>query len=177
MLIVAFAFAVIFLFRDVQILVVPDHKTLTGRLSVYALLVLVGIAVFANLADGRPAWTDRRFALWAIAVQLSQLTISLLLRHFSAGRFAWIGVILPSPAFLMALCVLASEIQGGLRDVNGLIAAELAALVWLVIVSGLTTALGWFDNPWEDRKFALDFAMMTSCTAVIFVPFCFSQWA
>jgi hypothetical protein len=115
MLIVAFAFAVIFLFRDVQILAVLDHKTLTGRLSIYALLILVGIAVFANLADGRPAWTGRRFALGAIAVQLSQLTIGLLLRHFSSGRFAWIGVILPSPAFLMALCVLASEIQGGHR--------------------------------------------------------------
>ena len=73
----------------------------------------------------------------------------------------------------MALCVLACEIQGGLRDVKGFVAVEMVALIWFVIVSGLATALCWFDNPWDDRKFAVDFAMMTSCTAVIFVPFCF----
>jgi hypothetical protein len=173
MLIVAFAFAVIFLFRDVQILAMPVRKAFAGRLVTYALLLLAGIGIFATLADGRPAWTGRRFALAAIAVQLSQLTISLVLRHVSSGRFGWIGSILPSPAFLMALCALAFEIQSGLLDVNALAAVEIVTLVWLVIVGGLAAALCWFDNPWEDRKFASDFAMMTACTAVIFVPFCF----
>jgi hypothetical protein len=172
-LIVAFAFAVIFLFRDVQVLAVPARRTFTGRLGIYALLLLAGIAIFATLADGRPAWTGRRFALGAIAVQLLQLAITLVLRYVSSGQFGWIGSILPSPAFLMALCALAFEIQSGLLDVNSFAAVEIVTLVWLVIVGGLAAALCWFDNPWEDRKFASDFAMMTGCTAVIFVPFCF----
>src|ERR1700690_2176777 len=171
MLIVAFALTVIFLFRDVQILAIPARKTFPGRLSIYAVLLLVGMAIFATLADGRPAWTGRRFALGAIAVQLSQLTINLVLRYFSSGRFGWIGSILPSPAFLMALCALAFEIQTWLPGIDAFTAVEIVTLVWLVIVSGLAAALCWLDNSWEDRKFASDFAMMTTCTAVIFVPF------
>jgi hypothetical protein len=63
MLIVAFAFAVIFLFRDVQIFAIPSGKTFTARLSIYAVLLLFGMAIFANFADGRPALTGRRFAV------------------------------------------------------------------------------------------------------------------
>jgi hypothetical protein len=172
-LIVALAFAVIFLFRDVQVLAVPARKTFAVRLGIYAVLLLAGTAIFASLTAGRAAWTGRRFALGAIVVQLSQLTIGLVLQHFSAGRFGWIGSILPSPAFLMALCALAFEIPNGLLDVDAFTAVAILTLAWFVIVGGLAATLCWLDNPWEDRKFACDFAMMTTCTAVIFVPFCF----
>ena len=42
---------------------------------------------------------------------------------------------------------------------------------WALIVAGLASALSFMREPWEDRKFATDFAMLTSCTALIFVPF------
>jgi hypothetical protein len=173
MLIVAFAFAVIFLFRDVQILAVPARKILTVRFMGYATLLFTGMATFVTFTGGHPAWTGRRFALGAIAVQISQLMISLMLEHHSAGRYAWIGCIQPSPAFLMALCVLAFEIQNRLLDVDPVRAIEIVTAVWFVIVGGLAAVLCWQNNPWEDRKFASDFAMMTSCTALIFIPFGF----
>ena len=173
MLIVASVFAVIFLFRDVQVLAGSARKTFTIRLGIYAVLLLSGIALFATLTNGRPAWMGRRFALGAIAVQLSQLAIGLVLQHFSAGRFGWIGSILPSPAFLMALCALAFEMQNGHLEVDAITAVGIVTAVWFVIVGGLAAALCWLDNPWEDRKFATDFAMMTTCTAAVFVPFCF----
>jgi hypothetical protein len=172
MLIVAFTFAVVFLFRDVQVLAVPDRKTFTNRLGIYAGLLLLGMAIFARLAEGQLGWTGRRFAVGALAVQLSQLMIGLALRSFWSGRFGWIGSILPSPALLMALCTLALATQNRRLDGGVSSAAEIVALVWLAIVGGFAGALCWFDKPWEDRKFASDFAMMTSCTAVIFVPFC-----
>ena len=73
----------------------------------------------------------------------------------------------------MALCALAFDMQSGLPDVDASTATAIVTLVWFVLVGGLAAALCWLDNPWEDRKFASDFAMMTTCTAVIFVPFCF----
>jgi hypothetical protein len=73
----------------------------------------------------------------------------------------------------MALSALAFQVQNGLLEVDAFRAVEVVTLVWFVIVGGLAAVLCWLDNPWEDRKFASDFAMMTTCTSVIFVPFCF----
>src|SRR5450432_1887810 len=98
MLIVAISFAVIFLFRDVQILAVQDRKLVAVRFGTYAILLLTGMAIFASLTGSRPAWTDRRFALGAIAVQLSELMIGFALQRYAMGRHKWIGCILPSPA-------------------------------------------------------------------------------
>jgi hypothetical protein len=48
---------------------------------------------------------------------------------------------------------------------------EIVTAAWLILVGGSIVVLNWLDNPWEDRNFAVDFALMTSCTALIFVPF------
>jgi hypothetical protein len=171
MLIVALSFAVIFLFRDVQILAVQDRRLLAIRLGTYAILLLTGIAIFANLMGSRSGWTDRRFAFGAIVVQLSELIIAFALKRYSLWRHYWIGCVLPSPAFLVALCALGFEVQIRLLDVDSVTALAVVTATWLLLVGGLVSTLCWLNNPWEDRKFASDFAMMTSCTALIFVPF------
>ncbi len=73
------------------------------------------------------------------------------------------GPILPSPAFFAAMYALNSA--GNTETVNITLGA------WVLIVAGLASALSFMKDPWEDRKFATDFAMLTSCTALIFVPF------
>jgi hypothetical protein len=171
MLIVAISFAVIFLFRDVQILAVQGRRPLAVRLGTYTILLLTGMAVFASLMSSRPGWTDRRFALGAIFVQLSELIIGFALERYSLGRHYWIGCVLPSPAFLVALYALGFEAQIRLRNADPVATLAVVTAAWLLLVGGLVSTLCWMNNPWEDRKFASDFAMMTSCTALIFVPF------
>jgi hypothetical protein len=170
MLIVALAFTVIFLFRDLQILAVPTRRILSVRFASYAILLLAGTAIFVTLTGERPAWTGGRIALGAIAVQVSQLMIILLLKSYSAGRYRWIGCILPAPAFLMSLYFLAFVIQNALLDVEPAVTIAIATAVWLVIIGGLAAVLCWLDKPRDDREFATDFAMMTTCTAAVFVP-------
>jgi hypothetical protein len=164
MVIVAVAFAVIFLFRDVQILVVQDRKALVERFAVYTLLLVSGLTIFAGFAGSRPAWTERQFALWAILAQLVELGIVAVLSRYALGRYTWLGCLLPAPAFLMGLF----EVQRRLVFPNAL---GIVAGVWLAIVAMLAAILWRLNNPWEDRKFARDFAMMSGCTALIFVPF------
>jgi hypothetical protein len=66
---------------------------------------------------------------------------------------------------------LSFAIQGRFFAVNATLAAEIVTGIWLVLVGGIVTVLNWTGNPWQDRQFANDFALMTSCTALIFVPF------
>lgn len=171
MLIVAFTFAVIFLVRDVQLLAMEDRSSYATRLVDYALVLLVGMAVFVTLTGGHPVWTERRFAMGAVAVQVFELLLSVTLRRYVGGWSAWIGSVLPSPAFLTSLCALAPVL---LPNAEGEAAIGMVTAAWFIIAAGLATALCLTDHPWEDRKFASDFAMMTTCTAAIFVPFCFA---
>jgi hypothetical protein len=169
MVIAAVAFAVIFLFRDLQILVVQDRKLLAFRFGIYALLLVTGLTVFAASASSRAAWTGRQFALWAIVAQLSELTIGVALQRYALGRYGWLGCVLPAPAFLMGLWTLGFEAQRRVPNLIGAFAAVTA--VWFLMVGILALILYRMNNPWEDRKFAREFALMSSCTAVIFVPF------
>ena len=97
--------------------------------------------------------------------------MGLVLRKFALGRYSWIGCVLPAPAFMVVLFALSFAIQDRFVTIDATAAAEIVTAVWLAIVGGLVLALNRLDNPWEDRKFANDFALMTSCTALIFVPF------
>jgi hypothetical protein len=174
MLIVALVFTVVFLFRDVQVLAIRDRAVLT-RLAGYALLVVAAVALLAGSGDARPgilySWTQRKFALAAVLVQLAELAVGLALRRIALGRFSWIGCVLPAPAFLVVLFALSFAIQDRFIAIDATAAVEIVTAIWLVLVGGIVLVLNWIDNPWEDRKFASDFALMTSCTALIFVPF------
>ena len=86
------------------------------------------------------------------------------------GRHRWIGCILPCPAFLAVLFALSFAIQDAVGRLSASAAAEVATLCWLGIVGALALLLFKKDDS-ADRQFADDFALMTSCTALIFVPY------
>jgi hypothetical protein len=174
MVIVALVFTIVFLFRDVQILAIRDRPVLP-RFAGYAMLLAAAVALMAGSGDAGPgilhAWTKREFAFGAVLVQVLELALGVALRRFAMGRYSWIGCILPAPAFLVVLFALSFAIQDRFIAIDATVAAEIVTAVWLALVGGLVIALKWLDNPWEDRTFASDFALMTSCTALIFVPF------
>lgn len=172
MFVVAVAFVAVFFFRDVQILVTEDRKLLQVRLGVYAALLAIGTAAFEGAVGSQPGWMERRFALWAMVIQLAELAIALLLeRYHLLGRHSWVGCILPCPAFLVALWILSFEYQYRHPGADGISIMKIVLVAWLLIVAGVTSALSLMKDPWGDRTFAADFALMTSCTALIFVPF------
>jgi len=174
MLIVALVFIVVFLFRDVQVLAIRDRASLT-RFAGYAMLLAAAVALMAGSGGAGPgilhAWTQRRFAFVAVLVQLAELAMGLALRKLALGRYSWIGCVLPAPAFMVVLFALSFAIQDRFIAIDATAAVEIVTAVWLALVGGLVLVLNRLDNPWEDRKFANDFALMTSCTALIFVPF------
>jgi hypothetical protein len=174
MVIVALVFTIVFLFRDVQILAISDRAVLP-RFAGYAMLLAAAVALMAGSGDAGPgilhAWTRREFAFVAVLVQLLELAMGVALRWFALGRYSWIGCVLPAPAFLVVLFALSFAIQDRFTPIDATVAVEIVTALWLALVGGLVIALKWIDNPWEDRKFAADFALMTSCTALIFVPF------
>jgi hypothetical protein len=174
MLIVALVFTIVFLFRDVQILAIGDGAVLP-RFAGYAMLLAAAVALMAGSGGAGPgilhAWTQREFAFVAVVVQLVELALGVALRRFALGRYSWLGCVLPAPAFLVVLFALSFAIQDRFIAIDATVSAEIVTAVWLTLVGGLVMALKWLDNPWEDRKFANDFALMTSCTALIFVPF------
>jgi hypothetical protein len=174
MLIVALVFTIVFLFRDVQVLAIRD-RTILARFAGYAALLVAAVALMAGSGDARPgilhSWTQRKFAFIAVLVQLAELALGFVLRRFAPGRYSWIGCVLPAPAFLVVLFASSFAIQDRFIAIDATAAVEIVTAIWLALVGGIVMVLNWIDNPWEDRKFATDFALMTSCTALIFVPF------
>jgi len=171
MLIVSLAFAVVFLFRDAQVLAAHGRIRPLIRFGIYLPLILLGMTALVRSTGALSGWTDRRFALGAIAVQLIELMIAFVFRRPGLNRHSWIACILPSPAFLVVLYALSLEIRETLHAASVVAAVEIVTISWLLIVATLTSILCWMKNPGEDRQFVTDFAMMTSCTALIFVPF------
>jgi hypothetical protein len=174
MLIVALVFVVIFLFRDVQVLAIRDRATL-ARFVGYATLLVAAVALTAGSGNAGPgilhSWTQRKFAFIAVLVQLAELAVGLALRRIALGRYSWIGCVLPAPAFLVVLFASSFAIQDRFIAIDATAAVEIVTAIWLTVVGGTVMVLKGLDNPWEDRKFANDFALLTSCTALIFVPF------
>jgi len=175
MLIVMLGFIVVFLFRDVQVVTIRDRHALFTRFAGYALLLAAAVALMAASGHARPeifpAWTQRKFASIAVLVQLAELALGFALRRFALGRYSWIGSVLPAPAFLVVLFALSFAIQDRFVAMGASSAVEIVTALWLALVGGVVMVLNWIDNPLEDRKFANDFALMTSCTALVFVPF------
>jgi hypothetical protein len=174
MLVVILIFAVVFLLRDVQVLAISDRAIFT-RLAGYATLIVVSVAIMAGTGDAGPgilhAWTQRKFASVAVLVQLAELAAGFALRRFASGRYSWIGCVLPAPAFLVVLFALSFVVRGRFVAIDATASVQIVTAIWLALVGGIVMVLNWIDNPWEDRKFANDFALMTSCTALVFLPF------
>ena len=169
MLIVALAFALVFLFRDLQILSMARAPA-GVRFTAYVLVTTAGVIIFGWLSGGQPAWIERRFALGAIIVQLLELLAALVLRLYNLGRHAWFGCVLPAPAFLLVVYFLGWQLQAFLPASSPFLAVATVTGVWLFLVITLASILYVFDNPLEDRRFATDFAMMAGFTGVVFVP-------
>lgn len=165
MLIVALVFAVVFICRDVQVLTTTDGKAPGARFALYAALILSATAVVADLD-----WTKRRFALAAVLIQLAEVGLALALRMWKGGRYRWVGCILPCPAFLAVLFALSFAIQDAVFQLSAIAAAEIVTVCWLGIVGALALLLFTKEES-ADRQFVDDFALMTSCTALIFVPY------
>jgi hypothetical protein len=174
MLVVALVFTIVFLFRDVQVLAIRN-RAFFARFAGYALLLMAAVALMATSGAAGPGilrtWTHQKFAAVAVLIQLVELTAGLALRRLALGRYSWIGCVLPAPAFLVVLFALSLTIQDHFTAIDANVALEIVTALWLALVGGAAMLLNWIDNPWEDRKFANDFALLTSCTALIFVPF------
>jgi hypothetical protein len=174
MLVVALVFTIVFLFRDVQVLAIRN-RAFFRRFAGYALLLMAAVALMAGSGAAGPgifrSWTDRKFASVGVLIQLAELAAGLALRRFALGRYSWIGCVLPAPAFLVVLFALSFAIQDHFIAIDSTMALEIVTGFWLALVGGAAMLLNWIDNPWEDRKFANDFALLTSCTALVFVPF------
>jgi hypothetical protein len=176
MLIVAIAFAVVFLYRDVQSLMTPGRRAVSARLLGYAALILAALMLMDAAGTFhepfRYVWTTRKFAVAAILIQLAELAIALVLRKWSHGRHGWIGSVLPSPAFLVCLLALSLFLRNVAGRAGALTAMAILTACWVALVAFLVL----FLHPKEeamDRRFVDDFALLTSTTALIFVPYGF----
>jgi hypothetical protein len=161
MLIVLLVFFGVFFCRDVQVLAMQG-PAFGSRFSIYALLQIAAIALMTELRMTRFAWTG-------LAIQLAELAVAIALRRCASGRHSWIGWMLPSPIFLLTLYGLSLVIRDNLIP-EPYQALALATSAWLVLVGGA----GWLFNRTtctpEDRKFISDAALITSCTALVFIP-------
>lgn len=169
MFIVAVAFALVFLFRDLQVLSMARVPAIV-KFAGYSLITAAGVVVFGWLSGGQPALIERRFGLGAIVAQFLELSAALFLQNYRLGRYGWFGCVLPAPAFLLVVYFLGWELQTVFPGSGAFTAVALVTGLWICIVIVLTSVLYAFNNPWEDRRFATDFAMMTACTAVVFFP-------
>jgi len=176
MLIVASAFAVVFLYRDVQGLMTPDRRALAVRLLGYAALILAGLMIMDAVGSSQESlqyvWTRRRFAVAAILIQLAELATALTLRKWARGRHCWIGCVLPSPAFFVCLLALSLLLQDPSNGAGSLAAMAILTGLWLALVVFLVLLLNEKEAS-VDRRFVDDFALLTSATALMFVPYGF----
>ncbi len=174
MLIVVIAFAVIFLYRDVHVLVAADRRALMTRFTAYAALLLAAMAIVGWFGGSQYIWTRKQFALSAVLIQLAELGLALTLRKWQGGRFCWIGAILPFPALPIGLFALSFSIRHMFTELGATLATQLVTGFWLILVAALAALLSAKQQEESTyRRFVNDFALLTSCTAFIFVPYVF----
>jgi hypothetical protein len=174
MIITVIAFAVIFLYRDVHALAAANRRALMRRSATYAALLLAAMALMACFGGSQYVWTRKRFALAAVLIQLAELGLAFALRWWKHGRYYWIGSILPFPALPAGLFALTFSIRHTFPALGATLAAQIVTGAWLILVAVLAVLLS--GNQQEEltyRKFVNDFALLTSCTSFIFVPYGF----
>lgn len=165
MVFVLAVYALVFLMRDVQVLALDDGLKMPARFVIYCGLQFAGAALMIACAGTSAAvsraWTDRYFALTCVAIQIAEVLVAWSLRRLLSGRLRWIGWTLPSPVLLVALFALSSALH---------MSPQAAILLWLALVYAASRLLGRAGEAWEDADFTADFAMLTGCTALLFVP-------
>ena len=174
MVIVAIAFAVVFLYRDVHALVAVDRRAQMARFAAYAALLLAAMAIIGWFGGSQYGWTRKGFALAAVLIQLSEVGLALALRKRKGGRYCWIGSILPFPALPVGLFTLSFSARHMFTEVGATLATPIVTGTWLLLVGALAALLSAKQEEESTyRKFVDDFALLTSCTAFIFVPYVF----
>ncbi len=175
MIIVVIAFALVFLFRDVHVLVAADRRTLMARFAAYAALLLASMAVIGWFGGSQYGWTRKRFAVAAVLIQLAEVGLALALRKQKGGRYCWIGSILPFPALPVGLFALSFSIRHIFTELGPTLATQIVTGCWLLLVAALAALLSakQEEESTTYRSFVDDFALLTSCTAFIFVPYGF----
>jgi hypothetical protein len=172
MAIILIVFGLVFLIRDAQVLALRDGVSVTRRLVAYGTLQFAAIVLVTSLGVGTGswrAWTDRRFALTCVVIQAAEFGVAWLLGKVAGGRFNWVGWMLPSPVFVVALLGLRFALERGLL-LSPMAAIQMAILLWLLLVSLTAMLLSRVGGEREDTAFAGDFALVTNCAALIFVP-------
>jgi hypothetical protein len=162
MLILLLVFFGVFFCRDVQILAMQG-PAFGSRFAIYALFQTAGMAMAA-------AWPMPRFAWAGVLIQLAELAVAVALARWASGRFSWIGWMLPSPAFLLTLYGFSLAVQRVLLHLELYRSLAMVTVVWLVLAGGAGLWLSSAESTPEDRRFVSDLAMMTSCTALVFIP-------
>jgi hypothetical protein len=150
-------FAFVYLMRDAQVLALEGRAGMPARFVVYSAMQLTGVALMVAVLGTTPdisrAWTDRWFAIACVLIQFAELVAAWLLPQ----NRRWVGWILPSPVLLVALFALPLNLRT-------------TTLLWLAFVGGASALLARAGKEWEDPAFTADFAMLTGCTALLFVP-------
>ena len=174
MIIIVITFALVFLYRDIHVLVAADRKALIARFAAYATLLLVAMAIMSWFDGSQYIWTRKRFALAAVSIQLAEVGLALVLRKWKGGRYCWIGSILPFPALPVGLFALSFSIRHMFTELGATLATQIVTGSWLILVAALAALLSakQEEEP-AYRKFVNDFALLTSCTSLIFVPYGF----
>jgi hypothetical protein len=162
MLIVLLVFFGVFFCRDVQGLAMPG-PAFGWRLAIYALLQVGGVALLSE-------WRTARFAWAGVLIQLVEVAVAIALTRSASGRYAWLAWMLPSPAFLLMLYGLSLVLRQTMMNAGPSQALAIATSAWLVMTGGAGWLLSHADSTAEDRKFVCDLALMTSCTALVFIP-------
>jgi hypothetical protein len=174
MVIVVIAFALVFLYRDVHVLVAADRRALVVRFAAYAALLLLAMAIIGWFGSSQYGWTRKRFAVAAVLIQLAEVGLALALRQQKGGRYCWIGSILPFPALPVGLFALSFSIRHMFTELGANLATQIVTGSWLLLVAALAALLSAKESEESTyRRFVDDFALLTSCTAFIFVPYGF----
>lgn len=170
-------FGLVFLMRDAQTLALRGGVNVAARLAVYGAVQVGGIALMAwfELTIGTSplrAWTDRLFALACLLVQVAEIGIAWALRKAEGGRMSWVGWMLPSPVLLAGLLGASFALRAVvLWSFRGTV--EAVVLLWLSLVYAASFLLSRVGGEGEDIAFTGDFALLTGCAALIFLPSAF----
>lgn len=172
MLVALLVFLAVFFCRDVQLLAL-DAAAFRWRFTLYASLLAPATALLAAAAGNFLAARPPAALAWlAVAIQISEMIATIALEKWSAGRYRWVGWLLPSPAFLAALLGAGLTLQH-VMDITPAAAVLIAAVLWMSLVGSLAFLLSRIQHTPEDHRFATDLALFTGCTVLVFVPLAF----
>jgi hypothetical protein len=172
MLVALLVFLAVFFCRDVQLLAL-DAAAFRWRFTLYVCLLAPTIPLLASTAGNLLVTRPPASLAWlAVVIQISEMIAAIALEKWSAGRYRWVGWLLPSPAFLAALLGAGLTLQR-VTGITTAAAVLMAAMFWTTLVGSLAFLLSRIQHSAEDRRFVTDLALFTGCTVLVFVPLAF----